>query len=299
MDTPGGAGATFAVRAGTRHPRLGRALAPLVALGLLLGLLGSAPAQAITGGQPDGDRHPYVALLLAPGLTFCSGALISEQTILTAGHCTDGWDALDVEEILVSFDPLAEVDDDWMPVNPDEWYTASEWLTHPDYVDEEWPFTYDYGLLYLDEPVDIEPAQLPEVNQLQPIIDSEGQVRQRFTDVGYGIQGAVVGDGPPRRAITWERRYAVQRYAPGEGSTSALLHETWFIVGNVPSPKHGGACGGDSGSPVLWGDTDTIVAVHTGGYNLGYNGVLCGRMTSLNHRIDLPEVLDWIVTNTR
>ncbi|WP_161965294.1 trypsin-like serine protease [Ornithinimicrobium cerasi] len=296
MKTLEGAGAAFASAPRTR---LGRALMPLVALAVLLGLMGT-PAHAITGGQPDGDRHPYVALLLAPGLTFCSGALVSERTILTAGHCTDGWDSLEVEQILVSFDPQAEVDEDWLPVDASDWYTASEWLTHPDYVDAEWPFTYDYGLLYLDEPVTgIAPADLPQAGQLQPIIDSNGQVSQRFTDVGYGIQGAVVGDGPPRRAITWERKMAVQRYAPGNGSTSGLFHETWFIVNNVPSPIHGGACGGDSGSPVLWGATDTIVAVHTGGYSMGRDGVLCGRKTSLNHRIDQPIVLDWIIENTR
>ena len=48
-------------------------------------------------------------------------------------------------------DFLAEVDDEWMPVDEDDWFMASSWLTHDDYVEAEWPFTYDYGLLYLDE----------------------------------------------------------------------------------------------------------------------------------------------------
>src|SRR5262245_16178970 len=65
----------------------------LLSFALILGLLGAtAPsALAITGGQPDGVGHPYGALLLVPGITFCSGTLIQSDVILTAGHCTDFW----------------------------------------------------------------------------------------------------------------------------------------------------------------------------------------------------------------
>lgn len=280
--------------------------APLLAVVLVFGAL-VAPVGAITGGQPDGDDHPQVALLLAPGVTFCSGALIAPSTILTAGHCTFGWTELAADEevdwdgtILVSFDPQAAVDEDWMPVDESQWYEASSWLTHPDYVDAEWPFTYDYGLLYLDAPITtITPATLASPNELQPVIDTNGQSKVLFDDVGYGIQGAIVGGGPPRRAITWERKIAVQRVAPGNGSVSGLFHETWFILKNSPSANWGGGCGGDSGSPIFWHDTTEIVAVHTGGYRVGYNGVLCGRITSLNHRTDLPEVHAWITANMR
>jgi hypothetical protein len=278
---------------------------PVLALALVLGA-GTAPATAITGGQPDGDGHPYVALLLAPGLTFCSGTLISPTTILTAGHCTDFWDYLsevaDLESIVVSFDPVASVDENWEPANG-EWHSASEWVTHPAYVDVEWPFTWDYGLLYLDEPVGIAPALLPDLGLINELVPANGQTQTRFKDVGYGIQGNLFGGGTPLRDINWTRKVAIQRYAPGKGALSGEFHETWFIVNNVPSPRHGGACGGDSGSPVLVHADgalgDTIVAVHTGGYRVGYNGVLCGRLPSLNHRIDIPGVLDWIIDNTR
>ncbi|HET9416280.1 MAG TPA: trypsin-like serine protease [Candidatus Limnocylindria bacterium] len=279
--------------------------APLLAVALVFGAL-VAPVGAITGGAPDGDDHPQVALLLVPGITFCSGTLISETTILTAGHCTDGWSEIEADfetyewdgTVMVSFDSEAEVDENWMPVGG-TWYEASDWLTHPDYVSDDWPFTYDYGLLYLDDSVDITPATLADPGTLDPVINSKGQSPDLFDDVGYGIQGKTIGGGPPDYAITWQRKIAVQTEAPGNGSVSGLFHETWFITKNNPSAGKGGACGGDSGSSIFLHGTTEIVAVHTGGYNLGYEGVLCGRITSLNHRTDVQEVYDWIQANTQ
>jgi hypothetical protein len=268
-------------------------------LALFFGALVTS-GSAIVGGQPDGNGHPYAALLLAPGLTFCSGTLISERTILTAGHCTDLWSELEdsvvLDAIQVTFDPQASVAHG-LP-NGGTWYSASDWLTYPTYDGDAWPFTYDYGLLFLDEPVDIEPANLPAPGALTPIIASHGQTDQRFQDVGYGVQGMIVGGGPPLPELTWTRTFSIQRYAPGNGPSTALLHPTWFIVNNQPSPRHGGACSGDSGSPVLFADTDTIVAVYTAGFGLGHDDVICGRKTSLNHRVDLPEVLAWIAANS-
>jgi hypothetical protein len=101
--------------------------------------------------------------------------------------------------------------------------------------------------------------------------------------------------GPYTTNFDFVRKVSEQRYNPSNGSVGTL-DPMWLILGNVPSDQHGSACGGDSGSGIFIDSTlgDTVVAVHTGGYRLGYHGRLCGRITSLNHRIDQPVVLDWI-----
>jgi hypothetical protein len=64
-----------------------RAVVPLAAACLLL-LAG--PAQAIVGGQPDGNRHPYVGALFQGGRFFCSGELVSATKVLSAAPLCRG-----------------------------------------------------------------------------------------------------------------------------------------------------------------------------------------------------------------
>jgi hypothetical protein len=54
----------------------------LVAGALVASLVAIAPAQAITNGQPDGNRHPNVGLMVVsfPGsgpMPWCTGTLIA------------------------------------------------------------------------------------------------------------------------------------------------------------------------------------------------------------------------------
>src|ERR671913_1558376 len=150
-----------------------RVLAGLV-MGMIAFVAAALPAAAITGGEPDGNRHPNVGLILyytEDGRFRCSATLISPTVLLTAGHCTDGV----LGSVLVTFDSvIAEEPPSGFPVaaDPTKGYTDEEIeaaghlsgtaYTHPEYSGftdlANWN---DVGVIVLDEEVtDIEPAVL-------------------------------------------------------------------------------------------------------------------------------------------
>src|SRR6188472_1613600 len=77
-----------------QHLRSPRAVLTAMVLAILGLLAVVAPsASAITGGEPDGNRHPNVGLILfydQDGRFRCSATLVTPTVLLTAGHCTDG-----------------------------------------------------------------------------------------------------------------------------------------------------------------------------------------------------------------
>jgi secreted trypsin-like serine protease len=263
---------------------------------LIASLLAAVPAHAITGGQPDAGAHPQVAFIKAPlpppdtGYLFCSGTLIAPTVVLTAGHCTFDLTDLGFTELLISFDDQI--------TDVSTFYAAHQWFTHPDFAIADWPFTVDIGVVILDSPLDLPLGELPELGVLNEIIPKKGASRQTFTDVGYGQTGVETGGGPPQGAFPLERRQSTQRYHPGGNSNQTGidhgLDELLFNLKANPSSRHGSGCGGDSGGPIFLGDSYTLVAIHTGGYRLGFDEVLCARLSSTNHRLDTPVVLNWL-----
>lgn len=269
-----------------------RTVSIIIALVLLLAMV--IPASAITNGQPDGDNHPYVGLLVfdyAPGSPGwrCSGSLIAPNVVLTAGHCTDGavaariWFAEDVTYDSVPF-PLYPYG------GPGSGAIEGTPYTNPMYRSNENPygggnglpaFSYrDVGIVVLDEPVYMaEYAVLPE----QGFVDTLKN-KTELDNVGYGVQEIMHGGGPP-----YWTGLRVRLYAPSEFISGNFVHSAEYMrISLNASQGTGGTCFGDSGGPNLLGGTNTVLAVNS--YVTNYNCAGVG----YSSRVDIPQILDWI-----
>ncbi|MFS3127441.1 S1 family peptidase [Nocardioides sp. Bht2] len=272
-----------------------RVLAALAVAIVSLGLLAPAgPVAASTGGTPDGETHPNVAMIAfydATGRFRCSATLVSPTVLLTAAHCTSGT----LGKTLVTFDSvIAEAPPSPLPVAGDvtAGYTAAELAaagyrsgtayTHPQYSDftdlRNWN---DVGVIVLDAPVvGIAPAPLSTVGA----VDAVKQPRKAlFTAVGYGTEVRKPDAGPQKptpMSYPLIRRYVTM---PGQKITPQIIQTN----GNEKDPfGTGGTCFGDSGGS-LWLD-GVVVGVTSYGYTEN-----C-RYLDGYQRVDIPVVRSWL-----
>jgi hypothetical protein len=275
-------------------------IASILAFALVLSVVGVAGA--ITNGQPDGDNHPYVGLLVfdsAPGVPGwrCSGSLIAPTVVLTAGHCTDGavaarfWTYEDMTYDHVPF-PLYPYGGDGSGAIEGVAYT------NPKYRSAENPygggnglpaFSYrDTGIVVLDEPIVMdEYAQLPTAGLVDTL---KNKTPMDF--VGYGVQyeaqipGKLLPQPPPYYRWTGLR---VRLYAPSELVSGKFVNSAEYMrLALNPGGGSGGTCFGDSGGPDLLGGTNTVLAVNSFVTNINCSGV------GYSARVDVPETLEWI-----
>ena len=262
-----------------------------VVLGLLVGSVGIA--YAITNGDPDGDNHPYVGLLVfdyAPGHPGwrCSGSLIAPNVVLTAGHCTDGavaarvWFLEDVTYAKVPYPlypfggPGSGAIEGTPHTNPDFCIGCGNGL--PGFAHR------DVGVVVLDEPVYMdEYAELPDAGLVDTLRNKTG-----IDFVGYGVQEQIMGYPGENPYDRWEG-LRVRLYAPSQLVSGKFVHSDEFMKLSLNAAQgDGGTCFGDSGGPDLLGGTTTVLAVNSYVTNVNCSGV------GYSARVDIPEVLEWI-----
>jgi len=268
----------------------------IVASVLVAVLLLSAPTYAITNGEPDAGRHPYVGLVVFDVLDpngnpvpawRCTGSLLSPRVVLVAGHCTDGAVAA---RVWFLEGPIPRYPDGEYPFGGSSSYEGIP-HTYPDFAigaGKGLPgFAHgDVGIVVLTEPVptDVvsEYAQLPTAGLVDTL-----PVMTDVDLVGYGVQYQVEprNSGPRNAWVGLRQRF----YAPAKLLSGNFAWSDEFIrVTANPGQGKGGTAFGDSGGPVLLAGTETILAVNSYVTNVNCAG------ETYHSRIDIPEVLQWI-----
>jgi hypothetical protein len=246
------------------------------------------PANAITNGDPDGDGHPYVGLMVAKDYSGnpmwrCSGTMISPTVFLTAGHCTQQPAA----KAEIWFEPEVVRGDPAFGY-PFEGPTSlsGATMTHPDYVPGAF-YLYDVGVVILDEPVVIDTyGVLPFQGLLDGLATRRGKQDTTITAVGYGLQQTRVNPaGPSFTMSDLTREKAVLNLVSVRGTAGVPRGTSVILSGNANT---GGTCFGDSGGPLFYDASNVIVAVSSFAINGNCAGIGGG------YRIDMPDDLDWI-----
>jgi hypothetical protein len=223
--------------------------------------LAAVPALAVTFGEPDGNRHPFVGNILferPDGYYSCTGTMLSPTVMLTAGHCTEEAGVANVRS-WVTFKPDVAINSGCSTRkclnryldNPANGWIQATAYPHPSYDDfNQFPATFDVGVLVLKTAVSMSTyGTLPALGFLETVNGNENS----FTVVGYGLQGYI----PAFYSDAWTRHVGTVKLAELESMYNGGMSAKFT---NNPGTG-GGTCFGDSGGPVFYQNTNVIVAV--------------------------------------
>jgi hypothetical protein len=260
-----------------RISKLIRIMAVVSALIAGLVLLLGGTALAITNGQPDGNGHPYVCVVVVFDeywnfIGSGSGTLISPSVVLTAGHVAEAG-----PHVFVTF-----ATDLTQATFPDDYIYGFPY-THPQYQLGARPglpnfLTHDVGVIVLTASAPVtEYGALPD----EGVVDTLAAMTD-LDLVGYGVN---YRERPSQNWIFYEARY----YAPSKLIASKHAQSDEFIkITANPAQGKGGTSFGDSGGPVFLGGTNVILGLTS--YGTNYNSAGVGYAA----RVDTADVLEWV-----
>lgn len=282
--------------------RLFSLVAALIAL-----VLAVSPASGVQFGDPDGDDHRYVGLVIFYDdstnklpLWRCTGALVSSTVLLTAGHCT----GLDPDT-----NTTPQFAQAWFEPGPiplaEGWtsgtacssgsfdgYPCTGGYVGVPHPHPEWngyltvPNTHDVGVVEFRTPIYLSKyGTLAGADYLDRMATKRGKQNVQFTVVGYGLQSVKPVESSVRERMAGTVSLVDLRSALNDGYNIQLSSAPGKGVGP------GGTCFGDSGGPVLHRNAagaEVVVAVNSFVLNENCRGAGFG------YRVDTKDAREFL-----
>ena len=258
-----------------------------------------SPAGAVTGNFTPDYEHEYVVLIAfydenGEFLWRCSGSLLNEVTVLTAGHCTDTKGGAVSAIVWASqeggslYNPSAGITEDPRTGYPNRCINSVQYPCAESHTLLEYGYignvylqgnNKDVGMLILDDPIVLdEYASIAAPGSVDNL-----PVGTEITYSGYGVSGE-------KPVVT---SYRMRLMATGFIVSTHNANTAGFNIqlSTNPGAGRGGACFGDSGGPILYDNTDVILGVNS----FVINGQCAG--VGFAYRIDQEDVFNWILEN--
>jgi hypothetical protein len=277
-----------------------RAIGVLAATACAL-VLAIAPAGAVTGSFQLDDRHGYVALVTLLDedgnlVQRCTGSLLNQWTVLTAGHCVDAGAGVASAVVYAQRDAGVHLDDTlgYDPVTGYPLFCAAgnEALCSTghelhNYGNVAAVDTRDLGVVILDDPIVLDryaTVAAPD-GGFDALAARSGKSGLTFTVSGFGIS-----DVKPAVVSYRQRLMATERLINTHNQLTAGFN---LQLTSNPGGDKGGACFADSGGPVLFGTGDTIVGV-----NSFLNDKNCTG-SNFAYRVDATAAITWLTGHAK